>query len=58
MKDELTIPEHFPDLKEEGLKMAAKRRETYSLVRDKQAKEYNDAIVSRLEREKGKENQV
>ena len=41
MKNEIIIPEHFPDLKEEDLKVAAKRRETYSLMRDMQANEMN-----------------
>jgi hypothetical protein len=52
MKDEITIPEHFPDLKEEKLKAEAKRREKYSLVRDLQAKENNEAIARRLAKEK------
>ncbi|MDX9946059.1 MAG: hypothetical protein RBS38_01755 [Bacteroidales bacterium] len=58
MKDELTIPEHIPDneeedlRREEGLKAAALRRERYSLVRDKQAKDNNEAITKRLAREK------
>lgn len=58
MKDELTIPDHIPDdeeedlRREEGLKAAALRREKYSLVRDKQAKDNNEAITKRLAREK------
>lgn len=48
MKDEITIPDHFPSLKEEGFIAATKRRDTYSLVRDLQALEFNGAIASRL----------
>ncbi len=51
MKNEITIPDHLPVLKEEGSKAAAKRREEYSLVRDLQAKEYNEAIAHRLAKE-------
>jgi len=59
MKKEITIPDHLPFLKEEASKAAAKRRDEYSLVRDLQAKEYNEAIASRLakeSREKTKSN--
>ena len=58
MKDELTIPDHIPDKeqedlrREEGLKAAALRRERYSLVRDNQALDNNEAITKRLAREK------
>jgi len=58
MKDELTIPNQVPDKvkedlrREEGLKAAALRREKYSLVRDKQALDNNEAITKRLAREK------
>jgi hypothetical protein len=48
MKDEIIIPAHLPDVKEEDIKIATKRREKYSLLRDIQAKEFNDAIASRL----------
>ena len=48
MKNEITIPSHFPVLKEEDLKVADVRREKYSLGRDLLAKEFNDAISSRL----------
>lgn len=54
MKNEITIPDHFPDLKEEDKKAADKRRENYSLSRDIQAREDNDAIVRRLARDKEK----
>ena len=52
MKNEITIPEHFPDFKEEDLKAAVIRREEYSRVRDLKAQEFNDAIALRLEKEK------
>ena len=52
MKEEISISEHFPDLKEKDLKAAAKRRENYALSRDAQAKEDNEAIARRLEKEK------
>jgi len=52
MKPEITIPEHFPMLKEEDIIAADKRREKYTLARDLQAKEYNDAILHRLAKEK------
>lgn len=55
MKTELIIPDHFPELKEEDLKIAAKRRENYSLIRDLQAKEFNNAIASRLSKESEKQ---
>jgi hypothetical protein len=56
MKKEITIPDHLPFLKEEGSKAAAKRREEYSFVRDLQAKEYNEAIASRLAKENKSKN--
>jgi len=52
MKDEITIPDHSPDLKEEKLKAADKRKEKYSLVRDLQAKDNNEAIARRLAKDK------
>ncbi len=55
MKNEITIPDHFPAPKEEDLKAAEKRRENYSIARDQQAREDNEAIVRRLIRDK--ENQ-
>jgi len=48
MKNEITIPDHFPDLKEEGFIAATKRRDKYSQTRDIQALEFNGAIASRL----------
>jgi hypothetical protein len=48
MKNEITIPDHFPDLDEGNLQVKAKRREIYALARDLQAKENNEAIARRL----------
>jgi len=45
------------DLKrEEDLKAAAKRRDEYSLIRDLQANENNEAIARRLEKDKEKQD--
>jgi len=44
MKDEIIIPV----LKEEDFVAATKRRDNYSLKRDLQASEFNNAIASRL----------
>ena len=52
MKNEIIIPDHFPYLKEEVSKAAAKRREEYSIVRDLQAVELNKAIACRFAKEK------
>jgi hypothetical protein len=52
MKNEITIPEHFPELNEEKLQAQAKRRDTYSLSRDLLAKENNEAITRRLIKDK------
>ena len=52
MKTEITIPEHFPLLTKEELIIADQRREKYTLKRDLQAKEFNDAILLRLAKEK------
>jgi len=57
MNDEKVTPDDLPDLtkeeikRAEDLKAAAKRRDEYSLVRDKQAMEDNEAIARRLEKE-------
>ena len=48
MKKELLVPEQFRDLKDEDLKVADLRRERYSQSRDVLAKEFNDAISTRL----------
>jgi hypothetical protein len=55
MKNETSIPDDFPYLKEEDLKAVDKRREDYSRIRDLQAKKDNEAIALRLTREKGKQ---
>lgn len=52
MKNEIEIPDHFPDAKEKDLKAAAKRREDYSVTRDLRAREDNEAISRRLLKEK------
>lgn len=63
MNNEKAIPDNLPEQtkeelkREEDLKAAAKRRDEYSLVRDKQANEDNEAIVRRLEKEKEKEKE-
>ena len=54
MKDETTIPDHFPFVTEENIRAAAKRRENYALKRDLQAEEDNRAIAIRLEKDKEK----
>jgi hypothetical protein len=48
MKNELIIPDHFPEAKEEDIKVADLRREKYSQGRDVLAKEFNEAIAARL----------
>lgn len=61
MKNEKSIPDEVPgvnkeDLKrEEDLKAAARRRDAYSLIRDLQAEENNEAIARRQERDKEKQ---
>jgi hypothetical protein len=55
MKNELTIPEHFPYQNEENQKANAKRREKYAILRDLQAIENNEAIARRLEKDKEKQ---
>jgi hypothetical protein len=52
MKDEINIPVQFNELREEDLLNAAERRRKYSIARDQQAEEYNEAIASRLAKEK------
>jgi hypothetical protein len=58
MKNEIEIPDHFPDAKEKDLKAAAKRREDYSVTRDLRAKEENEAIARRLLRDKENKGEV
>jgi hypothetical protein len=63
MKNENPISDHLPDTnkedlrREEDLKAAAKRRDAYSLIRDAQADENNEAISRRLARETESEKQ-
>ena len=52
----MTQLEHFPELNEENIKAAAKRREKYSLSRDLMMQENNEAISRRLAKEKEKES--
>jgi hypothetical protein len=55
MKKEITIPVQIQELKESDKVSAAERRNRYSLQRDLQAQEFNDAIADRLEKQKEKE---
>jgi hypothetical protein len=54
MKNEITIPVQVHDLKEEDVIAAVEHRKKYSTKRDLQALEFNQAIVTRLAREKEK----
>lgn len=56
-KNNITIPDHFPLQREEDQKVAQKRRETYSLKRDQQAREFNEAIATRLAKEEDEEKE-
>jgi hypothetical protein len=56
MENRITIPDHLPDLKEEDLKAATKRRENYARARDLLAEENNEAIVRRLAKDKEKQD--
>ncbi len=58
MKKEITIPEQLHKLKPEELEAAARRRENYSLTRDLQAREFNNAILIRLAKEKELEKEL
>lgn len=53
MEDKIIIP----ILRIEDAVSAAKRRESYSLKRDIQAREFNEAITARLEKEKSNDNE-
>jgi len=55
MQNEITLKDRFPEAKEENIKAMARRREEYSLIRDKRAMEDNEAIARRLEKEKEKQ---
>jgi hypothetical protein len=52
MKDEINIPV----LKVENIVSANRRRENYSIKRDNQAREFNEAIALRLEKEENLDN--
>ena len=54
MQTEITSQDLFPEVKEENIKAVTRRSEEYSLLRDKRAREDNEAIARRLEREKEK----
>lgn len=61
MKNEESIPDQVPEInkedlkREEDLKAAARRRDAYSLIRDLQAEENNEAIARRQEKDKEKQ---
>ncbi len=55
MQNEITFNDRFPELKEEKIKAMAKRREEYSLHRDIRAREENEAIARRVQKDKEKE---
>ncbi len=55
MQNEITVNDRFPELNEENIKAMAKRREEYSLHRDIRAREENEAIARRFERDKEKQ---
>lgn len=57
MQHEITVNDRFPEANEENIKAMAKRREEYSLQRDIRAREENEAIARRFEREKEKEKE-
>ena len=52
MQTEITSQDLFPEVKEENIKAVTRRSEEYSLLRDKRAREDNEAIARRLERDK------
>jgi hypothetical protein len=56
MKSKISLSDYLPDLKEEDLEAAAKRREDYALSRDLQAEGNNEAIERRLTKDKGKQS--
>jgi|WetSurMetagenome_2_1015567.scaffolds.fasta_scaffold00841_2 hypothetical protein len=51
MQNEIILRDHFPEVKEEIVKLEAKRRLEYSIARDLQAKKENEAIAKRFARE-------
>lgn len=52
MQTEITSQDLFPEVKEENIKAVTRRSEEYSFLRDKRAREDNEAIARRLERDK------
>jgi hypothetical protein len=54
MQTEITSQDLFPEVKEENIKAVTRRSEEYSLLRDIRAREDNEAIARRLEKEKEK----
>jgi hypothetical protein len=54
MKNEITIPVHLHDLDEKDKFAAEEHRKKYSAKRDIQALEFNQAIITRLEKDKDK----
>ena len=57
MQTEITSQDLFPEVKEENIKAVTRRSEEYSLLRDIRAREDNEAIARRLEKEKEKEEE-
>jgi len=55
MKNEITIPVHLHDLDEKDKFAAEEHRKKYSAKRDIQALEFNQAIITRLEKDKDKQ---
>jgi hypothetical protein len=55
MKNEITIPILVNDLNEQDILSAAEHRKKYSRLRDLQAEDFNRAIVTRLEKDKEKQ---
>jgi protein-arginine kinase activator protein McsA len=58
MKNEITIPILVNDLKEQDLITAEEHRKKYSRMRDLQAEDFNRAIVTRLVKDKEKQELV
>jgi hypothetical protein len=56
MQNEITYQDNFPEINEEKLKTAARRRDEYSITRDLQMKEDNEAIAKRLAKESTKKD--
>jgi Ulp1 family protease len=58
MKNEITIPILLHDLEEKDKISAAEHRKKYSAKRDIQAMEFNQAIVTRLAKDKEKQELI